>query len=157
MDRRVYNQGNPNIAEEGKKSTPPKTKIGKLRNSLHALKYVNGAGQINPNSMAAKAVGFDGSKEKLKAYYDFVCFVLGTPLKTLTEIERMEGLLAIMEKNLVEILQKQAEGKPLTDKDRKDMFLVKDTLAELHEMKYGKKQINVNADLKDIRDAMFDA
>ena len=145
---------NPNIGNEAK--IGPTTKIGKLRNSLHGLKYLNSPKYINPNSMAARAVGFDGSYEKLQAYLNFVSFVLGLPLKTLSEIERMEGLLAIMETNLAEIIKKQEEGKSLTDKDRKDMFLVKDTLAELHEMKYGKKHITLNADLKDIRDAMFE-
>lgn len=146
---------NPNIAD-----TPnigPKTKIGKLRNSMHAVKQ-NQPNQtkVNPNSMAAKAVGFDKSKAKLQAYHNFVSFVLDQPIKSLTEIQRLEGLLAIMEKNLGEIVEKQNRGEPLTDKDRKDMFLVKDTLAELHKIKYGEKRININTDLKDIRDAMFE-
>ncbi len=150
----VYN-GNPNIA-----NTPnigPKTVIGKLRNSLHAVKSSQPhITQVNKNSLAAKAVGFDGTKEKLQAYHNFVSFVLGQPIKSLSEIQRLEGLLAIMETNLGEIIKRQNEGKPLTDKDRKDMFLVKDTLAELHKIKYGEKRININTDLKDIRDAMFE-
>ena len=31
-----------------------------------------------------------------------------------------------------------------------------DALEKAHKMKYGEKKVNINADLKDIRDAMFD-
>ena len=130
------------------------TKIGRLKQSLSGVSPITV--NVNPKSMAARAVGFDGTAEKLQAYHNFVSFVMGHSMKSLSEIERMEGLLAIMEANLSEIIKKQEEGESLTDKDRKDMFLVKDTLTQLHEMKYGKKNININADLKDIRDAMFD-
>ncbi len=146
--------GNPDIV-----NTPnvgPTSQIGKLRNAMHGTKVQSNPKYINPNSMAAKAVGFDGTKDKLQAYYNFVSFVLGHPIKTLTEIQRLEGLLAIMETNLGEITKRQNNGEPLTDKDRKDMFLVKDTLAELHKIKYGEKRLNVNASYKDIRDAMFE-
>lgn len=153
----TYN-GNPNIGEISKeKSTGPKSTIGKLRCSLHSYNpNTPHITVVNPDSMAGKAVGFDGSKEKLQAYHNFVSFVLDQPIKTLSEIERLEGLLAIMETNLGEITKRQNEGGGLTDKDRKDMFLVKDTLAELHKIKYGEKRININTDLKDIRDAMFE-
>ena len=130
------------------------TKIGRLKQSVSGVSPITV--NVNPNSMAARAVGFDGTVEKLQAYHNFVSFITGYSVKTLSEIERMEGLLAIMESNLAEIIKKQEEGGSLTDKDRKDLFLVKDTLTQLHEMKYGKKMININADLKDIRDAMFD-
>ena len=65
----VYN-GNPNIA-----NTPnigPKTVIGKLRNSLHAVKSSQPhITQVNKNSLAAKAVGFDGTKLTLEVFYKF--------------------------------------------------------------------------------------
>lgn len=148
----------PNIGEISKeKSTGPRSQIGKLRNSLHSYNpNTPNITKVNPDSMAGKAVAFDGSKEKLQAYHNFVSFVLGQPIKTLSEIERMEGLLALMETNLGEIAIRQDKGESLTDKDRKDMFLVKDTLAELHKIKYGEKRLNVNASYKDIRDAMFE-
>ena len=143
--------GNPNIA-----NTPnigPKTQIGKLRCSLHR---VNTGLQVSKNSMAGKAVGFDGSKEKLQAYHNFVSFVLGHPIKTLSEIERLEGLMSLMEANLSKAIEKLEKGEELSDKDRKNMYLVKDILVDLNKIKYGEKRININADLKDIRDAMFE-
>ncbi len=143
--------GNPDIV-----NTPnigPKTKIGKLRNSMHGVK--SGL-QVNPNSMAAKAVGFDKTKEKLQAYHNFVSFVLEQPIKSLTEIERLEGLLAVMETNLNNTITKLEEGGKLDDKDRKDIFLMKDILVDLSKIKYGEKRININASYKDIRDAMFE-
>ena len=133
--------------------TGPTTKIGKLRNSMHALK--TGA-SIREDSTVAKAVGFDKTKDKLQAYYNFVSFVLDQPIKSLSEIERMEGLLAVMENNLMDLIKKQEEGQSLTDKDRKDMFLMKDTLVELHKLKYGEKKLNITASYKDIRDLMFE-
>ena len=147
--------GNPDIA-----NTPnpgPTTKIGKLRNSVHSVKQSTpNITIINPDSMAAKAVGFNGTKEKLQAYHNFVSFVLEHPIKTLSEIQRMEGLLAVMENNLMNLIKKQEDGESLSDKDRKDMYLMKDTLVDLHKIKYGEKRLNVNASYKDIRDAMFE-
>ena len=152
-------QGNPNPIPNmnigNVRHTGPITKIGKLRNSMHGLKNKNQP-QINPDSMAAKAVGFDKTKEKLQAYHNFVSFVLDQPIKSLSEIERMEGLLGVMETNLAKVIEKQEEGQDLTDKDRKDMFLMKDTLVELHKLKYGEKRLNVTASYKDIRDLMFE-
>ena len=154
MDKRHNNPGNPNIKDAPKPG--PTTKIGKLKTSLNSLKRGEVAAQINSNSMAAKAVGFDGSKEKLQAYYNFVSFVLGEPIKTLNEIQQLEGLLATMQGGYFELVKKVEKNEPFNDKDRKDMFLIKDTLIAIHEMKYGRKQINLNTSYKDIRDAMFE-
>ncbi|KKK72434.1 hypothetical protein LCGC14_2903920 [marine sediment metagenome] len=78
------------------------------------------------------------------------------PTRDLSEIAKLEGLMNVMEANLNNALERLGEGKTLTDKDRKDMFLMKDTLVSIHEMKYGKKQLNVNASYKDIRNLMFE-
>lgn len=145
-------EGNPNLKDEIK--TGPKTKIGKLRNSLHGVKRKN-CTVINPESMAAKAVGFDKSKERLQAYHNFVSFVLEQPIKTLSEIERLEGLLAMMEISFSKILTRLEAGESLSDKDRKDFFLMKDTLVDLHKIKYGEKKVNIEIKYKDIRDQMF--
>ena len=157
MDNRHFNKGNPNLKDE--KKVGPQTKIGKLRNSLHPIKYKNkSALKINPESMAAKAVGYDKSKESLQAYHNFVSFVLEQPIKSLNEIERLEGLLAMMEISFSKVLTRLEAGESLSDKDRKEFFLMKDTLVELHKIKYGEKKVNVNidGDLKDIRDMMFE-
>ena len=146
--------GNPDIVNTP--NTGPKTKVGKLRNSMHGIKFTSNPKYINPDSMAAKAVGFDKTKEKLQAYHNFVSFVLEQPIKSLTEIERLEGLLAVMETNLNNTITKLEEGGKLDDKDRKDIFLMKDILVDLSKIKYGEKRINVNASYKDIRDAMFE-
>ena len=135
-----------------------KTMIAKLKKSLkrpgrNPEKYPP---KVNPNSMVGKAVKFDGSKEALQRYNNFVNFVLSQPLKTLTEIQRLEGVLAMAEANFTKILDKLEKGEELSDKDRKDMFLVKDTLVDLHKARYGEKKLNVTASYKDIRDAMFE-
>ena len=113
--------------------------------------------------MAAKVVDFDKStpeatKKSLEAYHNFVNWALNrkSPTKELNEIAKLEGLMSMMEANLNKALERLAEGQALTDKDRKDMFLMKDTLKDIHEMKYGRKQVNVNADLKDIVDLMLE-
>jgi len=140
--------GNPDIKDHAHKGGP-KTKIGKLKVSLQP----NATPSVD--SIAAKAVGFDGTKEKLQAYHNFVSFVLGHPIKTLTEIERLEGMMGMMEINFNKIVERLEKGEELSDKDRKNMFLVKDTLVDIHKLKYGEKKININADLKDIRDLMM--
>ena len=106
--------------------------------------------------MGGKAVGFDGSKEKLQAYHNFVSFVLGQPIKSLSEIQRLEGLLAVMEINLNNTITKLEKGEKIDeDKNRKNIFLMKEILVDLSKIKYGEKKININASYKDIRDAMF--
>ncbi len=155
--------GNPNIA-----NTPnpgPTTPVGKLVNSINKYKNkpVGMQAVINPDSMAAKVVDFDKStpeatKRSLEAYHNFVDWALNrrNPTRELTEIAKLEGLMSMMEANLAKALERLGKGEALSDKDRKDMFLMKDTLKDIHEMKYGRKQVNVNADLKDIVDIMLE-
>lgn len=155
--------GNPNIA-----NTPnpgPTTPVGKLVNSINKYKNkpVGTQAIINPDSMAAKVVDFDKStpeatKRSLEAYHNFVDWALNRkhPTKDLTEIAKLEGLMSMMEANLAKALERLGKGEALSDKDRKDMFLMKDTLKDIHEMKYGRKQVNVTADLKDIVDIMLE-
>lgn len=140
-----------------------KTVIGKLVNSISPLKNRQSSqANINPNSAGAKIVGFDNAPDKIKRslenYYSFVSWALNRPkpTKELSEIAKLEGMMAILESNLNNAIERLGEGQQLTDKDRKDMFLMKDTLVAIHEMKYGKKQLNINTDLKDIRDLMFE-
>lgn len=155
--------GNPNIA-----NTPnpgPTTPVGKLVNSINKFKNkpVGTQAIINPDSMAAKVVDFDKStpeatKKSLEAYHNFVDWALKRkhPTRDLTEIAKLEGLMSMMEANLARALERLGKGEALSDKDRKDMFLMKDTLKDIHEMKYGRKQVNLNTSYKDIRDAMFE-
>lgn len=155
--------GNPNIANTP--NTGPTSPVGKLVNSINKYKNkpVGNQAVINPDSIAAKVVDFDKStpeatKKSLEAYHNFVNWALNrkSPTKELNEIAKLEGLMSMMEANLNKALERLAEGQALTDKDRKDMFLMKDTLKDIHEMKYGRKQINLNTSYKDIRDAMFE-
>ncbi len=156
--------GNPNIA-----NTPnvgPTSPVGKLVNSINKYKNkpVGSQAVINPDSMAAKVVDFDKStpeatKKSLEAYHNFVNWALNrkSPTKDLTEIAKLEGMMAALEAQLSNAVEKRlGEGKELSDKDRKDMFLMKDILKDINEMKYGRKQINLNTSYKDIRDAMFE-
>ena len=158
MDRRHLNQGNPNIANTP--NTGPKTPIGKLVNSMHSVNVNNNFAEINPDGAAAKIVKFDESKinESLKNYHSFVAWALNrpSPTKELSEIAKLEGMLYILEVQVSKALEREKDGNELTDKDRKDLFLMKDTLKDIHEMKYGKKQLNINGDLKDIMDTMFE-
>jgi len=152
------------------KNTPnpgPTSKIGKLVSSINKFKnqppHDASNTQINPDSMAAQLVKFDDStpealKKSVEAYHNFVNWALNrdSPTKELSEIAKLEGMLTIMEAQLSKALERLAKGKETTDKDRKDLFLMKDTLVSIHEMKYGKKQLNVNTSYKDFRDLMFD-
>lgn len=156
----------PNMGQISKeKSTGPRTQIGKLVTSVARFKYkpVSKQSVVNPKSMAAQVVDFDNTtpeatKKSLEAYHNFVNWALQrkNPTRDLSEIAKLEGLMNVMEANLNNALERLGEGQALTDKDRKDMFLMKDTLVSIHEMKYGRKQLNVNASYKDIRDLMFE-
>ena len=149
----------PNMGDVAKKfATGAKTPIGKLKQTASRIKpYTT---NISPESMPAKAVNFDNStpektRKSLEAYHNFVSWVNNMPKRGLDEIAKLEGLLAIMEANLAKSIEKLGEGKQLDDKDRKNMFLMKDTLVELSKIKYGEQHVNITADLKDIRDMMF--
>ena len=147
--------GNPDIVNTP--NTGPKTKIGKLVVSSNPLKY----GQsVNSKSVVAQASGWDESNvsQSIRNYHSFVRWALGRkkPSNELNEIVKLEGLIEVMEVNLSRVLEKLELGENLTDKDRKDMFLLKDTLVDLHEIKHGKKQLNITASYKDIRDRMFE-
>ena len=151
--------GNPNFVKGNvfAKLGGPKTKTGKLVSTMNTIKPTTIA---NPESMVAKASGWDNSNisQSIRNYHSFVRWALDrkNPSNELSEIVKLEGMLEVMEVNLSKVLEKLEEGKTMTDKDRKDMFLMKDTLVDLHELKYGKKQLNINASYKDLRDVMFE-
>ena len=150
--------GNPDIREISKHSTGPTSEIGKLKATLSRYKTIPKISKplISKDSMAAKAVGYDGSEEKLQAYYNFVDFVLGRSVKELSEIQKLESLMAVLEMNLVKLIERISNGEEMKDPDRKNMFLMKDILVDLNRIKFGEKHVNINADIKDIRDMMFD-
>ncbi len=152
---------NPNIKDAPKPG--PTSEVGKLISSITKFKNKPVRSQVKPTSKVAQIVGFDNStpealKKSVESYQNFVSWALNrkSPTKDLTEIAKLEGMLTVLEAQLNKTLERLGEGKEITDKDRKDMFLMKDTLVAISEMKYGRKQLNVNASYKDIRDAMFE-
>lgn len=130
----------------------PKTEIGRLRQTAGKIKPNT---PINPDTLLAKASGYNKIEKNLEAYYRFVSFINKTPTKTLTEIKRLESVLSVLEANLPTILEKVEEGKEIRENERKNLSLMKDIIVELNKIKYGEKHVNIHADLKDIRDAMF--
>ena len=150
----------PNMGDVAKEfATGPKTEIGKLKNAAHLVTsaYKN----INPDSMIGQVVKYDNStpektKKSLEAYHNFVSWVNNMSKRGLDEIAKLEGLISMMEINLAKAIEKLGEGKSLDDKDRKNMFFMRDTLVEISKIKYGEKHFNVTAELKDIRDMMFE-
>ncbi len=151
--------GNPNIIEDTKgKHTGPKTEMGKLKVSLNSLKNLNKLGKSDFKQLMEEAgVDFSKTEEAIEKVNIFKALISSKESKELTEIKRLEGMIQILNTDMsVRLMKKLEKEIPVDESDIKLIRLLKDCLSTSHEMKFGKKQLNVNASYKDIREMMFD-
>jgi len=137
-------KGNPNIADAYAKSTGPITDVGKFRTSLNSY-----TGNDTNESRQRKI------PQEVKNLYVW--------FKNLTKEDReflfeMQGIYDILKVNIQNsgLRQKVESGELLTRAERDQINMMMEALEKAHKMKYGEKRVNINADLKDIRDYMFD-
>ena len=135
--------GNPDIREISKKSTGPTSELGKFRSSLN------------------KFTGHDSNPWRSKRIPKQVT-ELFTWYKALTKDDKeflfeMKGIYQVLKANLVNssFTEKILSGEKLTRTELEQFKLMVDIMDKAHKIKYGEKKININADLKDIRDVMF--
>lgn len=138
-------KGNPNIGEISKKtSTGPKSEEGKLR-----IQASHNRGKELENKF--KKAGLS-----MEAYKLFSFFVRSHQTKGLQEITRLEDVIGVLETDFsMRALSKIEQGLPLDPDDIKQIKLLKESLVDLHKMKYGEKRLNVNASYQDIQNMMF--
>ena len=100
---------------------------------------------------------YGDSVKNLDNYNLFIAWIKTKTGEDLNEIMKLENLITLLETDMTNrAMGKLEKQEPLTDEDVRQIRLLKDALVELHKLKYGEKQINVNADFKDIRKMMFE-
>ncbi len=149
--------GNPNIIQdlEGKR-TGPKTETGKLKTAMRGLQ--NGA-RSKKLDKVLEELGFKFKKtsEAITLKKSFITWWKSKTGKELSAIDKLEEVITLLEADTsVRVMKKLEKGIPLDEDDVKIIRLLKDCLSTVHELKFGKKQLNVHASYDDIRKMMFD-
>ncbi len=136
--------GNPDIGEIAKtKSTGPKTEIGKWKAST-----VRGS---KKNIVNAK---YDKTPPEVRELWAWFKEIKTKEIETLIELKNLYNVVKSGLYN--KLMEKVVGGEDLTRKDLDHIKLVKDTLVDLHKLKYGdRKVIEHKVDIKDIRRAIF--
>ncbi len=157
--------GNPNILEdiEGKR-TGPKTEIGKLKTSLNSVKHTGTASTLNQHgdskiTQMMKKAGVDFSKveDAIEKRNLFTIFIKSKSTEELTEIQRLDTVIQILESDIaVRAMKKLEEGVPLSDEDVRIIKLLKETLEASHKLKFGDKHLHAHIGYDDIRKMMFE-
>ena len=156
--------GNPNVVEDtfGKK-TGPKSDMGKLRASLNSTKRT-GAGRAIIKSKPSKVrimmeeAGVDFSKagDAIEKRNLFEIFIKSKSTEELTEIQRLDSVIQVLDTDMaMRVMKKLEKGVGLSEADIKLIRLLKDCLSTSHELKFGKKKVNLHADYDDLRKLMF--
>lgn len=148
--------GNPNILEISKKSTGPTSEIGKLKVSMNAVKS-GGDSKVLDKILKEAGITFKKASEAISLKKLFISWFKSLSGKELTEIDKLDEVITILEADTANrVMGKIAKGIPLDEDDVKLIRLLKDCLSTSHELKFGKKQLNVHASYNDIRQMMFD-
>lgn len=148
--------GNPNILEISKKSTGPTSDIGKLKVSMNSVKS-GGDSKVLDKIIKEAGITFKKASEAISLKKLFISWFKSLSGKELTEIDKLDEVITILEADTANrVMGKIAKGIPLDEDDVKLIRLLKDCLSTSHELKFGKKQLNVHASYNDIRQMMFD-
>ena len=126
--------------------TGPTSDVGKFRTSLNSWK----GRDSSPTNKYMHRI-----PEEVRNLYSW--------FKGLTKDDReflfeLKGIYEVLKGNLQnsKFTEKVMSGEQLSRTELEQIKLMIDALEKAHKMKYGEKKINIHADLKDIRDAMFD-
>ncbi|MHA1827935.1 MAG: hypothetical protein ACTSX6_04725 [Candidatus Heimdallarchaeaceae archaeon] len=162
-------KGNPEIYKFVKQRTGPTSEDGKLKVSLSRIKYrlkeKNSIGRRDTKKkpsmltrmMKEAGIDFNKATEAIKLRNMFEIWYKGLSGKEITEIRRLENTIQILETDAtMRTMRKLQKGIPLNDLDIKLIRLLKECLESSHKMKFGEKRVNVNADIKDIRELMME-
>ena len=136
--------GNPDIREVSKKSTGPTSELGKFRVSLNAYKG------HDSNTYRNRRI-----PQEVRDTYAWYKALSTGERKFIFEMKGIYEVLKGNYHNNKELSKKILNGKQLDPIELKQFELLVNILEKLQKMEYGEKHININADIKDIRDAMF--
>lgn len=133
--------GNPDIATAPKPGAT--SEIGKFKISLNAYK-----GSKKPRHISQRV------PDNLVELYNWYKEISTKEINVLLEIQNMYKVMkeGMMDKLADKILSNET----LTKKDLDHLKLIKDTLVDLHKLKYGdKKTVEHKIDMRDVRKAIF--
>ena len=127
------------------KSTGPKTELGKFKSSLRSYKG------YDTNTWREKRIP--------KIVRETYSWFKELPLDEFNFLFDMKGIYETLKGNLQmnkDVQEKLMSGEKLS-RDELDHFkLLTDILEKLQKLHHGEKHVTIKADLKDIRDLMFD-
>ena len=149
--------GNPNVIDDTKnKQTGPKTEIGKVKNSLNAVRS-GATSKLLDEAIELVGIKFKKASEALAVKTVFAAWWKSKSGEDLTEIAKLDQVIQILDSDMsIRAMGKLEKGIPLDEDDIKLIRLLKDCLSTSHELKFGKKNLNVHANYDDIRKMMFD-
>ena len=126
--------------------TGPTTEAGKFKVSLNAWK----GGDHSPTNEYMNRIPKD-----VKEVYTWFKKLKITEFEYLFDMKGIyEGLKGNTQLN-EDIQRKLMTGEKLSSDERDQFRLLVEILEKLQKLEHGEKRLNINADLKDIRDAMF--
>ena len=135
---------NPNIGLEAHKGAAARTPEGAFRSKLNAWR--------DNDTNTARWKKIPKNVRELYTWY-----------KCLTKEDReflfeLKGIYEVLKGNLQnsKFTEKIESGEALNRTELEQIKIMIDALEKAHKMKYGEKRVNINADLKDIRDYMFE-
>ena len=168
---------NPNLPFEIK--TGPTSEIGKLKVSLNAVKPYSLSKQMqlgrspeskNRETLLSQLISESKTKEtralikmlmkdrkfnEIKRYNLLVLWLKSQTKKELKVLVELENLYSLLEPSVTtQILDKFIRNEPISKSDIEKAKFLRDTLATIQELKFGKKHVQVNTSFKDIRDFM---
>ncbi len=139
----------------------PKTEIGKLKSSLNSVIVKTDARNLTKETKVRKMMikaGVDFSKvnEAIEERNLFEMWIKSKTGEELNEIIRLDKLTQLLEADMtLRSMRKLQKGIPLNQKDINLIRLLKEVLQTSHELKFGRKEVQIKGSFKDIRDLMF--
>ena len=135
---------NPNIKSEAHKGAAARTPEGAMRVKL--------------NSWRDSDVNEARRRKIPQTVIDLYNWYKGLTKDDREFLFELKGIYEVLKGNLQnsKFTEKIESGEALNRTELEQIKIMIDALEKAHKMKYGEKKVNINADLKDIRDAMFD-
>ena len=87
----------------------------------------------------------------------FANWVRSRTTKELQEVIELQNLVKLMKGDENQrVFKKLQLNQKLTSEDMGYINFVKETLIDIHKLKYGEKRVNLNTSLKDLRDSLWE-
>mgnify|MGYP001594513347 CR=1 FL=1 len=126
----------------------------KAKRQLHTLKQSYGAARTYPVPKGIVPLD-DGETYRGDLLTSWINSMKSTELHEVIELENLALFLKQTESQ--RIWQKIHNNQELTKTDLEYVRLISDIIINLHKLKHGERRVNINTDLKDFREMVFNA